>query len=124
MPHSISFSSQSHIITITYLGEVDLDERIAAVEKVCEDICVGMAVKILVDVSVINNTMSHQEQAYFGQYLADKAELKNAKVAVLSKDISHNPNMIINNTAYLEGYHLVPFASKTEAIYWLDGCFD
>ena len=121
MSHIIDVLNDAHIISIKYSGDVDLTERMNTVLEACALLKPKHPARLLIDVRVINNTMTRQEQEYFGQYLANKPELKNAKVAVLSEGVSQNPNMVINNTAYLDGYHLVPFISKTEAIFWLDG---
>jgi len=118
MPHSIEFSDDSPIITVVYIGEVSLDERLATVLEVCDRLTPAMTVRLLIDVRLVINTMTKQEQEFFGRYLANKPALKNAQIAVLSKEV--NPNQIINNTACLNGYHLSPFTSKSEAIDWLE----
>lgn len=121
MPHTIEVMRKRDIINVTYEGGVTLDERMMAVNEVCEILKPEQPVLLLIDVRTIKNLMSNAEQESFGRYLADKPEFKQAKIAVLIPSSDHNPNTIINNVAYHNGYHLVPFTCRSEAIYWLEG---
>ena len=62
--------------------------------------------------------LSYEEQAYFGIQLAANKDLGNAKVAVLHVK-NNNPNLIVDTTAFNNGYQLVPFDNKKEAQSWL-----
>ena len=121
MPHTIKVLPTQQIVNVIFDGGVNLDERITSVKEVCELLSPNTPVLLLIDVRALINLMSNPEQEYFGRLLAAKEEFKQAKVAVLSKAETHNPNTIINNVAYLNGYHLVPFTCRSEAIYWLEG---
>jgi hypothetical protein len=121
MPHSIKVLHSQKIVNVIFDGGVNLDERIASVKEVCNLLPSDTPVLLLIDVRALTNLMSNPEQEYFGRFLASKSEFKQAKVAVLSQAQTHNPNTIINNVAYLNGYHLVPFTCRSEAIYWLEG---
>jgi len=120
MPHTIERIQQDKVISVSYTGGLTLTERMAAVNEVCDMLTDDVNVLMLIDVRQVENKMSTKEQEFFGEYLANKPEFKRAKIAVLSKP-DHNPNTIINNTAYLNGYHIVPFTCRSEAIYWLEG---
>ncbi len=119
MAHNIQKDS-SNIITVTFNERVDLNERITAVEKVCTLVDPSRPIKLLIDVRGITMDMSLDEQQYFGEYLASKHELANAKVALLHKP-RNNPNMVINATAYVKGYHVVDFDNQNDANMWLTG---
>ena len=121
MAHQIDTLADANIIVVKYSGDVGLKERLSAVVEVCDMLNDTSCVRLLIDIRQINNTMSNEQQQYFGRYLANKPELKNAKVAVLSEQLERNANLVINNTAYLEGYHVAPFNSRGEAISWLAG---
>lgn len=121
MSHTISVDKSTNIISVKYLGDVSIKERLEAVESVCNLDEVDEKKKLLIDITEIKNNMTKDEQEYFGKYLAARKELKNAKVAVISNNEIHNPNMIINSEAYLNGYSLVPFTSKEDACTWLNG---
>jgi len=121
MPYTITVDEETNIVTVKYIGEVSFDDRLEAVESVCTLKNAGDEKKLLIDVTQIHNTMTEDEQELFGEYLAKRKELKKARVAVVSKIKSHNPNLTINSTAYLQGYNLVPFTSKKDAYMWLKG---
>ena len=121
MPYSVQ-KENSDIITVCFTGSVELPERKMCVDEVCELVSPSNAVKLLIDVTNITMNMSVEEQAIFGEYLAGKDELNNAKVAVLHNR-QNNPNLIINAIAYSKGYATVDFDFKADAISWLNGEF-
>ena len=108
----------ANIITVVYKGEVDLHHRKMAVNQVCNMVVKSEAVKLLIDIREIINIMSIDEQTSFGEYLASRAELKNAKVATVRGSESYS-NGYIDAIAYYEGYQVVDFCNKEEAILWL-----
>ncbi len=121
MTYSIQ-KDDSNIITVTYTGSVNLSERKTAVDETCKLITPSVPVKLLIDVRNINNNMSLDEQEYFVEYLVEKKELANAKVAVLHNPQS-NPNFMIDSFAYIAGYQTVDFDREKDAISWLNGNF-
>jgi hypothetical protein len=121
MPYTIEDKSND-IIVVTYSGEVGLEERVKVVDEVCLLAAKLDAVKLLINVTLVTQKMTHDEQEYFGNYLSERNELKNAKVAVVHGRKSH-PNIIINAVAYSKGYLTVDFSSNSEAIAWLNGEF-
>ncbi|OMH25801.1 hypothetical protein [Motiliproteus sp. MSK22-1] len=108
------------IISVTYKDKVDLAERYSAVSDACKHIDDIAAVRLLIDVREVVVNMTLNEQKTFGNFLANKYELSEAKVAVLHKS-DNNPNQAIDTYAYMQGYHLVEFTDPGEARLWLKG---
>ncbi|MBY4677300.1 hypothetical protein [Marinobacterium arenosum] len=119
MPYQIE-QDHDRIITVTYQGQVDLAERMAAVEDACRYIDDIDRVLLLIDVREVIVKMSLEQQKTFGTYLANRQELSRAKVAVLHP-AGRNPNQVIDGYAYINGYHLVEFSDTREARAWLLG---
>jgi hypothetical protein len=101
-----------------YSGIVSLDERIQAVQEVCESYGNCMPYRILINFCDLEMHMSFDEQQTFGRYLGNHQGLTNARVAVLFQR-GHNPNVIIDTSAYLSGYLIAQFDDKQKAEYWL-----
>ena len=120
MPFEIDFDETSGVINICYRGEVDLGERQAAVEQICSSHHSGRELRILVDVRNMTLNMTIDEQRRFGEYLADCSELKRAKVAILHNK-NHNPNIIVDSCAVVNGLHLAQFDLSRDALAWLSG---
>ncbi|PHZ84494.1 hypothetical protein [Paremcibacter congregatus] len=108
------------IISVIFNGAVALAERKEAVNAVCSLCHPKESPRILVDVREITMNMSLDEQQYFGEYLANREELADAKVAVLHNG-KDNPNAIIDACAYGEGYYVAEFNRLPEAVAWLQG---
>ena len=121
MAHLVQ-KDNSNIIIVIYTGSVDLHERKLAVDEVCELANPPDPVRLLIDVRKIIMNMSLDEQEYFVEYLVEKKELANAKVAVLHNPQS-NPNLMIDSFAYIAGYPTVDFDRENDAISWLNGNF-
>lgn len=119
MPYFIHKDDPS-IITVRYDGNVDIKERMNAVDNVCDLVRSQDTVNLLIDVRNITMNMSRDEQIYLGKYLADKKELSTAKVAVVHIP-TNNPNQLINAVAYTEGYEVVDFDNVNQASQWLNG---
>ena len=62
--------------------------------------------------------LSFEEQQSFGQYLASHEGLANARVAVLYQK-GHNPNLVVDTTAFIGGYLLAQFDDMRTAESWL-----
>ena len=101
-----------------YSGTVSLNERIQAVQEVCDSYRNFMPLKILVNVCDLEMHLSIDEQQSFGRYLASHEGLANARVAVLYQT-GHNPNIIVDSSAFLNGYLLAAFDDAKEAELWL-----
>ena len=116
MPYTIGFNPQSQIVDVVYSGTVSLDER----KKAVEDVCAAHVkpLKILIDVRKLTMHLSLQEQQTFGKHLAKHPGLINARVAVLHEP-SHNPNLLIDATAFNNGYMLAQFNTPEDAEVWL-----
>lgn len=110
----------SNIIIVVYTGEVNLLQRKLAVDEVCDLIVEPESVRLLIDLRKAVNTMSTDEQESFGKYLASRKELKKAKVATV-RDPELHSNLVIEAFAFTEGYQVVDFNKKDEAIKWLNG---
>ena len=106
------------IVNVTYTGTVSLHNRMQAVERVCRNYSHLKPLKILVDVRELIMDLSIEEQQAFGKHLANHPGLTNAKVAVLHKS-DFNPNVVIDNSAFSNGYMLAQFSSLTDAESWL-----
>jgi len=78
-----------------------------------------MPLKILVNVCQLKMHLTLDEQISYGEYLAVHSGLRNARVAVFHP-ASHNPNVIIDSTAFSNGYMLAQFIDIKEAINWLN----
>ena len=106
------------IVNVTYTGTVSLHNRMQAVERVCRNYSHLHPLKILVDVRELVMDLSFDEQQAFGKQLANNPALTNARVAVLHKP-DFNPNAIIDDSAFNNGYMLAQFISPDDAELWL-----
>jgi hypothetical protein len=118
MTYSIELDEESKILTLKYTGSVSLESRLSAINDICTSYSHLNPLRILVDVIDLNMQLSYEEQTYFGKYLAANKYLVNAKAAVFHEK-NNNPNLIIDTTAFINGYHLVQFDNKKEAQSWL-----
>ena len=62
--------------------------------------------------------LSFEDQQAFGEHLANHPGLTYARVAVLHKP-DFNPNVVIDDSAYNNGYVLAQFSSRHDAELWL-----
>ena len=118
MGFSIKFDKLNEVVHVVYSGIVSLNERMQAVQEVCDSYRNFTPLKILVNVCDLEMHLSFDEQQSFGRYLASHEGLANARVAVLYR-AGHNPNMIVDTSAFLNGYLLAPFDDTKEAESWL-----
>lgn len=130
MSYSIDFNEVNGVIQVAYAGKVTLAERRQAVEEVCAEYGPRRPLRILVDVSELEMVMSLDEQKSFGEFLASRPELIDARVAVLygkehgltpslAQGKSQNPNIIVDLVAFNHGYRLAQFLSLQLAAEWL-----
>jgi hypothetical protein len=118
MAYTIKLHEQLQIVNVLYTGIADLDIRMQAVKQVCENHGHLKPLNILVDVRGLVMDLSFDEQQAFGKYLADNHILSDARVAVLHKP-GFNPNAIIDDSAFNNGYMLAQFSSQADAELWL-----
>ena len=118
MSYVIHLDDPLNIVTVTYTGTVTLHNRMQAVERVCRNYSHLKPLKILVDVRELVMDLSIEDQQAFGKHLANHPGLANARVAVLHKS-DFNPNVVIDDSAYNEGYVLAQFSSRADAELWL-----
>ena len=118
MSYVIHMDESLGIVNVTYSGTVSLHNRMQAVERVCRNYGHLQLLKILVDVRELVMDLSIEEQQAFGKYLASHPGLTNARVAVVHKP-DFNPNVVIDDSAYNDGYMLAQFSSLTDAELWL-----
>ena len=118
MSYVIHLDESRNIVNVTYTGTVSLHNRMQAVERVCRNYSHLQPLKILVDVRELVMDLSIEEQQTFGKHLANHPGLTNARIAELHKS-DFNPNVVIDDTAYSDGYMLVQFSSLTDAELWL-----
>ena len=118
MTFSIEFDNSHEIVNVVYNGTVSLEMRKQAVERVCSDYGQYKPLKILVDVRELIMDLSFDEQQAFGEFLANHPGLNHARVAVLHKP-DFNPNVVIDSSAYNNGYLLAQFSSRSDAELWL-----
>jgi len=120
MSYVIHMDESLNIVNVTYTGTVSLHSRMQAVERVCRNYSDSRPLKILVDVRELVMDLSVEEQQEFGKHLAKHPGLINARVAVLHKP-DFNPNVVIDDSAFNDGYILAQFSSLTDAELWLSG---
>lgn len=120
MSYVIHMDESLNIVNVTYTGTVSLHSRMQAVERVCRNYSDSRPLKILVDVRELVMDLSIEEQQEFGKHLAKHPGLTNARVAVLHKP-DFNPNVVIDASAFNDGYILAQFSSLTDAELWLSG---
>jgi len=118
MSYRINFNESLEIVNVIYSGTVSLEMRKQTVEQVCSNYSHLKPLKILVDVRDLVMDLSFEDQQAFGEYLANHPGLTYARVAVLHKH-DFNPNVVIDDSAYNEGYILAQFSSQTDAELWL-----
>ena len=118
MSFIINFDKVNEIVHVVYSGIVGLNERMQAVQDVCDSYWSFKPLKILVNVRNLEMHLSFDEQQSFSRYLASHEGLTNARVAVLHQ-AGHNPNMIVDSTAFVNGYLLAQFNDTKEAESWL-----
>ena len=119
MSYSI-INGDNEIVTLKYSGAVNYEERLQALEEICQLIASKGPILLVVDLCDMRLNMTMEEQVAFGKYLANKKELANSKVAMLN-DKQLNPNSIVETYAYLGGYQAVSFDRQSEARLWLLG---
>ena len=118
MTYELKLDDFTEIVSVIYSGTASLEMRIRAVEEVCSRFRHLMPLKILVDVRELVMDLYFSEQAAFGEYLANHYGLTNARVAVLHKP-DFNPNLVIDVTAFNNGYRLAQFSSRADVELWL-----
>ena len=118
MPYIIDLNKPLAIVNVIYSGKVSLEMRLQAVEQVCGNYGHLKPLKILVDVRELVMDLSFDEQQAFGKQLASNPGLTNARVAVLHQP-DFNPNAIIDDSAFNNGYMLAQFSSPDDAELWL-----
>ncbi|KZM40428.1 hypothetical protein OA92_07350 [Marinomonas sp. SBI22] len=114
---------ENNIIKVVFNDAVDFQQRVAAVDQVCQLVQEGEVVKLLVDLSHFENLMTLDEQEKFGIYLASQDELENAKVASVTAHAC-SENVIVEAVAFTNGYQVVNFHSLKDAQAWLLGEFN
>ena len=120
MSYVIHMDGSLKIVNVTYTGTVSLQKRMQAVERVCRSYSHFRPLKILVDVRELLMDLSIEEQKAFGEHLAAHPGLMNARVAVLHEP-DFNPNLVIDDSAFNDGYTLAQFSSRRDAELWLSG---
>ena len=118
MTYKIDLNELLEIVNVVYSGKVSLDMRMQAVDQVCSNHSYLKPLKILVDVRGLIMDLSFDEQQAFGKHLANNPTLTGARVAVLHKP-DFNPNAIIDDSAFNNGYMLAQFSSQADAELWL-----
>jgi len=118
MSYIIELNKPLEIVNVIYSGKVSLDMRLQAVDQVCLNYSHLKPLRIRVDVRELVMDLSFDEQQAFGKQLANNTGLTNARVAVLHKP-DCNPNAIIDDSAFNNGYLLAQFSSPDDAELWL-----
>jgi hypothetical protein len=118
MAYIIKLNKPLEIVNVIYTDKVSLDMRMQAVEQVCSNYSHLKPLRILVDVRELFMDLSFDEQQTFGKQLANNPALTYARVAVLHKP-DFNPNAIIDDSAFNNGYILAQFSSPADAELWL-----
>lgn len=118
MAYTIELDNSREIVNVIYDGTVSLDMRKQAVEQVCNEHGEFKPLRILVDVRELIMDLAFEEQHAFGKYLANHPGLNHARVAVLHNS-DFNPNVVIDSSAYNNGYLLAQFSNRYDAEMWL-----
>ena len=116
--YKISWDQSSGIISCIYQGTVSLEDKLQSVDEVCREYPLCKPFRILLIVCDLIMALSLEQQRLFGEYLASHPDLKTAKVAVLHKP-DYNPNLMIDVTAFNNGYTLAEFNNIDDANIWL-----
>ena len=119
MGFSINFDKLNEVVHVVYSGIVSLNKRMQAVQEVCDFYGNFRPLKIIVNVCDLEMHLSFDEQMSFGSYLASHEGLTNARVAVLYQE-GHNPNLVVDTSAFLNGYLLAQFDDMSTAVSWLN----
>ena len=114
----ITYDDKDEILLLTYSGCVSLQDKLNAVDELCEMSAPLKQLKILVDVRKATLNLSIGEQEDFGSYLAGLKSLKHAKTAVVHSP-EYNPNFLIDAIAFNKGFFIAQFTSYSEALDWL-----
>ncbi|WP_438465477.1 hypothetical protein [Marinomonas sp. PE14-40] len=114
---------ESNIIKVIFKDAVDFQQRVAAVDQVCQLVQEEEQVKLLVDFTNFENLMTLDEQEKFGLYLASQDALVSAKVASVTTNTC-SENVIVEAVAFTNGYQVVNFHSLSDAQSWLLGKFN
>lgn len=114
---------ESNIIKVIFKDAVDFQQRVAAVDQVCQLVQEEEQVKLLVDLTNFENLMTLDEQEKFGLYLASQDALVSAKVASVTTNTC-SENVIVEAVAFTNGYQVVNFHSLSDAQSWLLGEFN
>lgn len=114
---------ESNIIKVIFKDAVDFQQRVAAVDQVCQLVQEEEQVKLLVDFTNFENLMTLDEQEKFGLYLASQDALVSAKVASVTTNTC-SENVIVEAVAFTNGYQVVNFHSLSDAQSWLLGEFN
>lgn len=118
MAYIIVLNKPLEIVNVIYSRKASLDMRMQAVEQVCSNHSHPKPLRILVDVRELVMNLSFDEQQASGKQLANNPALTDARVAVLHKP-DLNPNTIIDDSAFTNGYMLAQFSSPNDAELWL-----
>lgn len=114
---------ENSIIKVIFKDSVDFQQRVAAVDQVCQLAQEEELVRLLVDLTDFENLMTLDEQEKFGLYLASQEALMNAKVASVTANTC-SENVIVEAVAFTNGYQVVNFHSISDAQSWLLGEFN
>ena len=121
MTYLINRLQQTGIITITYSGDVFVNDRINAMEEAHTLLKKNHDKKLIIDVRKINNKMTESEQEDFGVFLAEKFTSQKTKVAVIHPKKNSQADIIIDGIAFLHGCRLAQFYTLQDAELWLMG---
>lgn len=119
MPYRIRVEKELKFIYVSYAGYVSLNNRMDALTELFVEYSeVVNDFNYLFDVRQLENVLKPIEQEIFGQYIASRAEFKNAKQAIL-KRAEQRINEELMNIASGGGMVYKVFTSEPEAISWL-----
>lgn len=118
MPHQLVINHDLKIVHLTYHGEVHVDERKSARDKVfqaCEGYCLS---RVLVDMRDSNIRMSEKDIVHFAMYFQRARLLKGYRLACIVAQ--HNQTEYLLETIItLEGINAKYFLSFDDGLNWL-----
>lgn len=115
--YQITHDDTSGIIKLFYSGCVTFQDKLSAMDEICERFGSLDKLKILIDIRDATINLSLLEQDSFGKYLASLNPLRKAKTAVVHCP-EFNPTCLIDAIAFNYGVSIAQFDSYNEAVQW------
>ena len=119
MSFQIRYDAGSRLVRMLFYGEATYDNRVEAVRQLVAKYGHMQPLRILADVRRVQKmSMSGEEQARFGSYVAQIPALQGARIAILNR-AQLNTTAVMRNSAHSEGLEFFSFLTEAQALNWL-----